>query len=494
MNIVLASSEAVPWSKTGGLADVSAALPAALAAAGQDVTLVVPHYPSVTAARGVSIEGAEQGPELCVPVGAEQIIGRTLILRPDSPDKPTVVLIDQPALFDRPALYVDPETGRDYTDNCRRFVFFSRAVMEACLALNLSPDILHVNDWQTGLIPALLQTRYRWQPGFEHTASVMTLHNLAFHGSFWHLDMPLTGIDWSYFNFRQMEAWGNLNLLKTGIVFSDHITTVSPSYAAEIQTTEFGCGLESVLIEHNSQLTGILNGIDTAEWNPQTDPALTCNYNVETVHRGKPQCRRQLQEQLGLDTVENAPLFGMISRLTEQKGVSLLCECLEEALKLDIQLAVLGTGDAALESILTEFAERHPGRVAVVIGYNEQLAHRIEAGCDAYLMPSRFEPCGLNQMYSMRYGTVPVVRSVGGLADSVVDATQENLENGTATGLKFSDYRSDVLLSRIRRAVELYHDRPRWHQLMETGMRQDFSWLQSARKYLKVYESALSRR
>ncbi|MCA9113650.1 MAG: glycogen synthase GlgA [Planctomycetaceae bacterium] len=494
MKIVLASSEAVPWSKTGGLADVSAALPKALAALGHDVTLILPHYSAVSAARGATPPADCAGPEIDVQVGDTRLTARLLILPAESPAHPTVILVDQPELFDRQGMYVDPETGKDYPDNCRRFVFFSRAVMETCLKLQLDPDVLHVNDWQTGLIPALLQAEYRWKPGFSNTASVITLHNLAFHGSFWHFDMPLTGLDWHYFNYRQMEAWGNLNLLKTGIVFSDHITTVSPTYAAEIQTAEFGCGLHPVLVEHSSRLTGILNGIDPEVWNPETDPALAQNYSVETVHQGKPACRRQLQQKLGLNQTAEVPLFSMISRLTDQKGVDLLCECLDEALKLDMQLAVLGTGDRELEAALVAATRQYSGRVAVVIGYDEELAHQIEAGADIFLMPSRFEPCGLNQMYSQRYGTVPIVRSVGGLADSVVDASPNALEDGTATGLVFSDYSSEALLSQIRRAVRLYHDRERWHQLMDAGMRKDFSWTRSAREYQTVYEKAIAAR
>lgn len=494
MKIVLASSEAVPWSKTGGLADVSAALPKALAALGHDVTLILPHYSAVSAAREATPPADCAGPEIDVQVGDTRLTARLLILPAESPANPTVILVDQPELFDRQGMYVDPATGKDYPDNCRRFVFFSRAVMETCLKLQLDPDVLHVNDWQTGLIPALLQAEYRWKPGFSNTASVITLHNLAFHGSFWHFDMPLTGLDWHYFNYRQMEAWGNLNLLKTGIVFSDHITTVSPTYAAEIQTAEFGCGLHPVLVEHSSRLTGILNGIDPEVWNPETDPALAQNYSVETVHQGKPACRRQLQQKLGLNQTAEVPLFSMISRLTDQKGVDLLCECLDEALKLDMQLAVLGTGDRELEAALVAATRQYSGRVAVVIGYDEELAHQIEAGADIFLMPSRFEPCGLNQMYSQRYGTVPIVRSVGGLADSVVDASPNALEDGTATGLVFSDYSSEALLSQIRRAVRLYHDRERWHQLMDAGMRKDFSWTRSAREYQTVYEKALAAR
>jgi starch synthase len=289
-----------------------------------------------------------------------------------------------------------------------------------------------------------------------------------------------------------MEFYDHLNLLKTGIVFTDMITTVSPTYAEEIQTSEFGCGLEGVLASRRGHLAGILNGVDTDIWNPQTDAALVERYSAETRCKGKAACKVHLQKKLGFPVRAEIPLFGMISRMTDQKGFDLICEEAAELARFDLQLCILGNGDAVYERKLQELARDHPERVAVTIGFDDRLAHEIEAGCDVYLMPSRYEPCGLNQMYSLIYGTGPIVRAVGGLADSVVDASEWNLANGTATGFQFTDYDSRELLRQIRRAADLFADRERWQRLVTTGMRQDWSWKRSAAAYAALYERLLA--
>jgi starch synthase len=491
MRIVLASSEAVPFSKTGGLGDVASALSKALAAAGHEVWLIIPHYPRAMPNAAEDLPKIlASGQSVTVAVGAKQVDGE--LLQSTLPGSNVqVLLVSQPDYFDRSSLYV--ENGKDYPDNCERFCFFSRAVTEAALSLDLRPDIIHAHDWQTGLIPALLEIELRATAAFSRTRSVFTVHNLAFQGQFWHWDMLLTGLDWKYFNWKQMESFEHLNLMKTGIVFADMVTTVSPSYSGEIQTAEFGCQLEGVLSARRDDLVGILNGVDTDTWNPRTDPALAQNYSVETVLEGKAACKARLQEMLGLPVRADVPLFGMISRMTDQKGLDLIAGCRDEICQHDLQLCFLGTGEENYETMLRGMAESYRDKVATRIGFDEELAHQIEAGADVYLMPSRYEPCGLNQLYSQIYGTVPLVRAVGGLADSVIDATAENLSRKTATGFCFDPYDPASLASHVSRAVESYRDRPMWMQLIETGMRQDWSWNRSAADYVSVYENAMSK-
>jgi len=488
MKVVIASSEAVPFSKTGGLADVASALSKALAQSGHDVTLIVPYYSSLqTGAKG-SPEIVPTGTSVDADVGPKRSTAN--VLRSQlSGSNVTVLLIDCPEYFGRNGLY--QEDGVDYDDNCARFVFFSRAVMESIRVLKLSPDVIHANDWQTGLIPVLLDAEYRNRDDLAETASVFTIHNMAFQGQFWHWDMLLTGLDWDYFNWQQMEFFNHLNLLKSGVVFAEMVTTVSPTYAKEIQTEEFGFGLHDVLSAKADSLVGVLNGVDTEIWNPEKDPALVENYSADSVFAGKAACKTNLQKTVGLPVRDDAPLFGIISRMTDQKGFDLLEHSVGDILNSEAQLCVLGSGEAHWEHFFENLAQMHPQQVAATIGFDDKLAHQIEAGADIFLMPSRFEPCGLNQMYSLLYGTVPIVRSVGGLADSVVNATEDNLANGTATGFQFSDYTHLALSEQIHRALEIYRDAPKWQQIMSTGMRQDWSWSRSAQTYARVYERAI---
>lgn len=490
MRIVLASSEAVPYSKTGGLADVSSALAKALAAKGHNVTLVVPHYPQLQKSNGTR-PLASTGQPLSIWLGGRVVTANVLWSTLPGSDV-TVLFIDQPEFFDRPSLYGD--ASGDFQDNCARFCFFSRAVMEACRTLVLRPDIVHANDWQTGLIPALLDAEYRSLPGFESTSSVFTIHNLAYQGQFWHWDFSLTGLDWRYFNSEQMEHWGGLNLLKTGITLSDMVTTVSPTYAFEITTPLGGMGLDGILAKRGSDLTGIINGIDPDEWHPANDAHLPVNFDKNSVFEVKPRCKEFLQKELNLPVRADVPLFGMVSRMADQKGFDLIATAAEEMLRADAQFCFLGSGDPRYESLVRHLANSHHDKVAAVVGFDNGLAHRIEAGCDAFLMPSRFEPCGLNQMYSLAYGTVPLVRSVGGLKDTVVDASPKNLFLGTATGIRFDDYDASALLWAVRRACDLYTKKNLWHQLVRTGMSQDFSWSKSASQYEEVYQRAKAKR
>ncbi len=486
LRVVIATSETVPFSKTGGLADVSSALSKALSKRGAEVSLFVPMHRMPTGKDLPEIH--DTGLRFDVPVGNENVPATVHWTEfPDSQVR--IFFIVQPNYFDRDSLYGD-QSG-DYGDNCARFVFFSRAVMEATRRLVLRPHVMHCNDWQTGLIPVLLEAEYRGTSGFENTASVFTIHNLAYQGQFWHFDMEMTGIDWSYFNWKQMESHGNLNLMKTGLSLADRITTVSPTYAQEIQTEEFGNGLEGVLQHRSDKLSGILNGIDITEWNPATDPLISDNFDIQSFPTNKPKCKRVLQEAFGLPQRSDVPLIGMVSRMSTQKGFDIIAEAAPIFLRHDLQLCILGTGDPSCEAMARGLAEKYPDKVSVQLAFNEQTAHRIEAGSDVFLMPSRYEPCGLNQMYSLAYGTLPLVRATGGLADSVFDATPANVLADVATGFVFHQYSASALAVAFDRMLVAYSDQEAWHRMVRTGMQQDFSWDRSAAEYEQVYADAI---
>jgi starch synthase len=491
LRVVIAASEAVPFSKTGGLADVAGALAKSLDQLGHDVTLILPDYFLLRQGQTNLPSIVDAGLRFSIPMNG-RVVGGAVNWTTLPNSSVRVLLVRQPEYFDRRQLY--QEHGHGYVDNCERFSFFSRGVLEICRQMILRPDVIHSNDWQTGLVNGLLQTQYNGRPGFERTASVITLHNMAYQGRFWHFDMPLTGMDWKHFNQNQMEAWGDLNLLKTGIAFADQITTVSPTYATEICTPDGGYGLEGLLTHRREDLVGILNGIDDEVWNPDTDQHLPARYSVETVVDGKSLCKGHLQRRMHLHERVDVPILGMVSRMVDQKGFDLVTGAAERILSQDLQLVFLGTGDPSYEDQLRQLAARYPGKVAAEIGFDESLAHQIEAGADIFLMPSRFEPCGLNQMYSLRYGTVPIVRKVGGLADSVVnfESVSESLDE--ATGFVFVDYSKDLLAETIEKAVALYRQPEIWTRLVRNGMSRDWSWSRSALEYVAVYRKALERR
>ncbi|NNJ24911.1 glycogen synthase GlgA [Alienimonas chondri] len=501
MRLLLISSEAVPYSKTGGLADVSTALAKALASAGHDVSLILPHHVEVQE-KNKRPPLSLDGPAFPVRMGDRTVQARSgwdVLKAPGPAGEPRevrVLFVDQADYFDRPGLYGDP-VG-DYEDNAERFIFFSRAALELARLLALRPHCIHANDWQTGLVPAMLEDDYRGTPGFESTGSVFTIHNLAFQGSFPHWDMRRTGLDWDRFHYTQLEHHGRLNLLKAGIAAADKVTTVSPTYANEIRTEALGYGLEGALIARGSDLSGVLNGVDPAEWSPENDPYLAANYTAENVAEGKAACKAALRQELKLKTPAagepDPPLFGMISRMTDQKGFDLIAGCAEELIATGAQFAFLGTGDPRYEGFVRHLSNEYSGQVAGVVGFDNGLAHRIEAGCDAYLMPSLYEPCGLNQMYSLAYGTVPVVHAVGGLADTVVDATPDNLANGSANGFVFTQPTPPDLWEAVSRAAECYRDAPAdWAKLVQNGMAADHSWDASAAEYLQLYQAAAAR-
>ena len=470
MRIALITSEVVPFSKTGGLADVCGALARALSGLGADVTVVSPLYREV---RRNGIRTKPVKAEFTLTLGERRIHGgaeRTTIPGTKIP----VLFIRQDEFYDRDGLYGTPEG--DHKDNAARFIFFCRAALEVLRATGEPPDIVHVHDWQTGLIPIYLKTLF--QKDFPDTASVLTIHNLAYQGLFWHWDMKLTGLDWQHFNWLEMEFFGKINLLKTGIVHADAITTVSPTYAREIQTKELGCGLDGALEVRLEDLHGILNGADYGEWDPAQDSLLPAKYSVKSL-AGKAKCKAELQKECGLPVREDIPLFASIGRLAAQKGIDLLVPAIRR-LEEDAQFVLLGTGDTRYQDEVAELGRQFPARVSANVGFDNALAHRIEAGADLFLMPSRYEPCGLNQIYSMRYGTVPVVRATGGLADTVEDGE---------TGFVFEEYSTDALLKAARRALAAYGDRRKWGSLVRAIMKKDFSWKASAKKYMELFQS-----
>lgn len=480
------SSEAVPFAKTGGLADVVTGLSRALDRAGHEVALILPYHRRFTPPE---LAGEPTGRAVQVMLGRQAVQG--WVRRSQLPDsRIAVYLIDHPGYFDRSGLYVDG--GADYPDNAERFIFLSRAALEVCDAFQLRPDILHVHDWQTALVAPLLSVLYRRRNGFQATRSVLTLHNLAFQGNFPRAVLELTGLPAELFTWDKLEFWGNLNFLKGGCVYADRLTTVSPTYAREITTPAFGWGLEGVLRHRGAALTGILNGVDTEHWDPARDPYLPQPYTLQTVEAGKARAKEVLQRELGLAPDPRLPLCGLVSRLTDQKGLDLIAATADQWLAAPAQFVFLGNGERRYETLLTDLARRAPDRVAAVIGYSEPRAHLIEGGADIFLMPSRFEPCGLNQMYSLLYGTIPLVHAVGGLADSVTNLTPETLAQNSATGFVFYDYTADAFLGTLRWGLATYQNRDVWRALQRNGMTQDLSWARSAERYLEVYRAALA--
>ena len=488
MKIVIAASEAIPLAKTGGLADVAGTLPRELARLGHDVTLVLPAY---RCAKQTDLELEDTGIALSIRIATKDVDAR--LLKTQLPDcDVTVYLVEQDAYFDRDELY--SADGADYKDNCERFVFFCRAVMEMIRQLELQPDVLHANDWQTALLPVYLKAEYGIQHGFEETASLLTIHNMAYQGRFWHWDMELTGLDWKYFDWQHLEFYGEVNLLKGGIAMADAVNTVSPRYAAEIQTSPHGCGLESLLQYRSGDLSGIINGVDYNVWNPANDDYIAATYDATNFVEGKPQCTADLRAEFGLPESADTPILGFVGRLAEQKGLDLIVDVIRaKAADWNLQWAFLGTGDPKYHDLLAELAAQHPDRVAVKLEFSNALAHKIEAGADMFLMPSRYEPCGLNQLYSLKYGTPPIVHTTGGLVDSIADANDASLADGSANGFRFDQYSADALAGAIERAVALFANKDAWQRLVENGMRQDWSWQNSAKQYEALYEQTVER-
>jgi starch synthase len=474
MKIAMVSSEILPFAKTGGLADVVATLSAALAQNGNELTLIMPCY-------GAVLQGdfalEETGINLSVPVGDRQEEGSVLCTQ--GGDSVSVYFIRADRYFDRPFLYGTPEG--DYSDNAERFVFFSRAALEI---LRHEPgDVLHCHDWQSAPAIVFLKTQPERYPELQATQSVLTVHNLGFQGVFPSSQWPLLNLDWSFFTPQFLEFYGNMNFLKGGLIFADKITTVSPSYAQEIMDREQGFGLDGVLRDRRADVIGILNGVDYHQWNPETDPFIVKHYSAKHL-TAKQSCKKLLQRAFGLPESTRPPLFGMVSRLTSQKGVDLIEQIFEPLMERDLQWVLLGAGEPRFEEFFTGAAGRYPAKFAVRTGYDEALAHQIEAGSDIFLMPSHYEPCGLNQMFSLKYGTIPIVRAIGGLKDTVEDYDSAN---ATGTGFVFGPYDPQELLGAIDRALQVYRKKHHWTALRRRAMTQDFSWTRSARIYEELY-------
>ena len=485
MKIYSIASEVDPFAKTGGLADVAAALPKALAALGHDVRVVLPLYRQVDRQKFGLRKTASSVP---VTVGSQT---RTLSVWEGLLPKSRVpaYFLECAPLFDRDGLYQDK--GRDHPDNLERFSVFSQGALRLLPVLGWKPDVVHAHDWQAALALAHLAVGALGRdPLFRAIGRVFTIHNLAYQGLFPREQWRLTGLPESAFSIGGLEYYNQINCLKGGLMFSDALTTVSPTYAREIQTPEFGCGLDGVLRARSGDLAGILNGIDPEEWNPKADPHLVAPYSADEP-AGKSLCKQALQRSQGL-AEQHGLLIGMIQRLAEQKGIDLFIGALEELMTLPLQIVVLGTGDPIYHEQLSAAAAKFPGRLAVTLAFDTALARQIEAGADAFLMPSRFEPCGLNQMYSMRFGTVPIVKRIGGLADTVVDVSPETSAAKTATGFVFEEHSARALVHAVRRAVSAFGAHGLWASLMQTGMRQDFSWARSGGAYVQAYERAVN--
>jgi starch synthase len=476
--ILFVSSEVFPLMKTGGLGDISGSLPAALKSYGQDVRVLMPAYADALATLGnvreITLTQANNRLRLIESVNPETGVQIWLLVHPDFSDRP-----GNP--------YLAPD-GRPWYDNAERFALLAYAAVDIAMnrtGLDWRADLVHCNDWQTGLIPPLLRN----QP--QRPATVFTIHNMAYQGLFPYDVFKKLALPGQFWAPGALEFYNQLSFLKGGLVFADWINTVSPTYAEEIQTEEFGCGLQGLLQERRHRLRGILNGIDDATWNPAADPWIPERYDLATIER-KAANKSALRQALGLEDRAERPLITIVGRLVQQKGIDLVIDSLPAFAEIPVQLAVLGTGDSLFEQKLIRAAQEYAGQIGVRIGYDENFAHLAEAGADMFLMPSRFEPCGLNQMYSQRYGTVPIVRSVGGLADTVEDANASNLAARRASGIVFRDPSSTALVQAVRRACALYADRDTWLQLQRAGMQKDFSWRQSARHYIDLYDHAIN--
>jgi len=491
-NILFVSSEVYPYAKTGGLADVSATLPQQLREFGHDVRVIMPKYGFIGEKKQkIHIINRLQGMDF--QIGDKYVMVNaksSAILTPRT--RVQIYLVESDDYFQRPGLYVDPTTGKEYPDNDERFIIFAQSVFETCKRLLWKPDIIHCNDWQSGLIPAYLKTMFKDDPFFEGTKTVFTIHNLAYQGNFPKESFAKTGLPNELFSPQGMEFYDQLSFMKAGIVCSDLVTTVSEKYAEEIRTPEYGNGMEGILSKRKKDLSGILNGIDLTIWNPQKDTNIVKPFSAENL-TNKEECKKDLCFAMGIPYEEGTPVIGVIARLTDQKGLDLIAESMDNILKSGAQIVILGSGDKKYEDLFAKLAKKNPKQVGLHLGFHDNFAHKIEAGADIFVMPSLYEPCGLNQMYSMHYGTIPVVRATGGLADTVIDV-EEGTKRNPATGFTFEKYDAKAFWKALERAIDTYrNDKDTWKQLQVTGMTKDFSWAKSARKYAELYEKVLAK-
>jgi starch synthase len=476
MHIAFAASEGVPFSKTGGLADVVGALPPALVQLGHRVTVFLPRYKQTKLEKTSKVISS-------ITVPFDDRYRFCSILDGGLREGVQYYFVNYPPYFDRDALYGTP-LG-DYHDNAERFALFCRAVLEASKVLG-APDLFHCHDWQTALIPILLKTLYLEDPAFTNVPSIFTIHNMGYQGIFAPEILPLLMLPWDLFTMTKLEFYGKVNFLKGAISFSDFITTVSRKYAQEIQTAEYGFGLEGVLRARANTVFGILNGVDYTQWDPKNDSLIAAHYSAEDL-KGKAVCKQDLLKEFGLAPDTQVPVIGIVSRFAAQKGFDLILQVADRLAREELILITLGTGDREYEDLFRRLNKQYPQKFAVRIAYDNRLAHKIEAGSDIFLMPSRYEPCGLNQIYSLRYGTVPVVRATGGLDDTIEQFDPKTLKG---TGFKFKEYSGEALLETLRLALATFKDKKAWPMLMRNGMAQEYSWAGSAREYAKVYERA----
>ena len=486
LTILLAASEVVPFAKSGGLADVAGALPKSLRALGHDVRVVMPRYYIVDKEKyGLKLMEGSLG----VPMGPLGELWAAVYegVLPGS-DVP-VYFIEYDAFFGRKGLY--DEEGKGFSDNDNRFIFFSKAVMQLAKKLHLHPDIIHTNDWHTAAIPVLLNTTYAYDENFKNTGTLLTIHNLEHQGKFYKGAMDILGVGWGHFNAGELEEYDGINLLKGGIVHADAINAVSKKYAQEIRTSEFGWGLESLINEKAYKLHGVLNGVDYEEWSPAVDKLITQNFDIDAMG-GKLACKEALQRRFNLPLRKNVPLIGLVGRLAEQKGIGLLAAAIWRLMELDIQIVLLGAGEKWAERFFSNVAVHYPEKFACYIGYQNDVAHEIEAASDMFLMPSLFEPCGLNQIYSLRYGTIPIVRATGGLDDTI-----ENYDaaHKSGTGFKFYDATPEALIGTVKWAVDVYnHDKEGIRALQKNAMQKRFDWSEAAKGYEAIYEQIIAGR
>lgn len=486
LNVLFVSSEVEPFAKTGGLADVSGALPQVIRQMDHEIRVMLPRYGCINE-RKAKLHEMIRMKDIEIPVGKGTYaasLKSSFITTPHT--KVQVYLLDNHELFGRAGLYINPDTKKDYPDNDIRFTFFCRGILEVLKRLGWAPDIIHCNDWPTGLVPAYLKTLYKNDPFYKDTRTVFTIHNMAYQGVFPHASFARTLLPRELDAEDGVIAWGNLNFLKAGLVYADAITTVSEKYAEEIRSSEeFGCGLQGIAERRKRDLTGILNGVDYSVWDPSVDALIPQRYDTKSPDL-KVENKRALLDRMDLPCDTSIPVIGIISRLADQKGFDLIGEIMDDLMKMRLQLVVLGTGEKKYHDLFEKAARKNPGKVGIALRFDNELAHLIEAGSDMFLMPSRYEPCGLNQIYSLRYGTVPVVRATGGLDDTI---TEFHAASGNGTGFKFTRYDSGDLLKTIQRAVALFGDATAWRKLVKNGMAQDFSWETSAKKYVQVYRS-----
>ncbi|MCK5126542.1 MAG: glycogen synthase GlgA [candidate division Zixibacteria bacterium] len=486
LNILFASSEVVPFAKTGGLADVSGMLPRVLANMGHFVKVFMPKYGTIDKSL---LKNAHKDLVTVIPMSDGPRTLELYRISDNNLDYDTH-FIGNDFYFGRPELYRDTKTGKDFVDNDDRFIFFCRGILEVLKKIDFVPDIIHANDWQTALLPTFLKTKYVDDKFFAQTKSIFTIHNLAYQGLFPAKSFVKLGLDKKLFYATgPFEFWDKLNLMKSAIHYADKINTVSETYAKEIQSSEeLGAGLQGVLTERKKDVSGIINGVDYQEWSPSKDKLIPHKFSSVNLS-GKRMSKIELMKRIGLPDREHIPLIGMISRLADQKGFDLVREAGKNIMQLDIQMIILGTGEEKYHKWLVRLQDKHPDKLKVLLKYDNELAHWIEAAADIFLMPSRYEPCGLNQLYSLKYGTIPIVRKTGGLADTIENA---DFDTGIGTGLVFEDYDSKEMLAAIKYALPYYMKKRKWRKIMKNGMEKDYSWSASAEKYIELYKKTIS--